>query len=38
MDNRLSQSEIADKSEDTTYNPLVSIIVPVFNGVKYLEA
>jgi len=24
--------------DNTTYNPLVSIIVPVFNGVKYLEA
>lgn len=27
-----------DKREDRAYNPLVSIITPVLNGVKYLEA
>lgn len=37
MDNSLSQGERADKREDTTYNPLVSIITAVLNGVKYLE-
>lgn len=31
MDNRLS------RGEDTTYNPLISIITMVLNGVKYLE-
>lgn len=38
MGNRLSQCERADKREDTTYNPLVSIISAVLNGVKDLEA
>jgi glycosyltransferase involved in cell wall biosynthesis len=37
MDNSLSGYERADKSEGTTYNPLVSIITEVLNGVKYLE-
>ncbi len=38
MDNSLSGHERVDKREDTTYNPLVSIITPVLNGVEYLEA
>jgi len=37
MDNSLSQCERVGKRENTTYNPLVSIITAVLNGVKYLE-
>ena len=38
MDNRASKSEGIDKKTSITCEPLVSIITPVFNGVKYLEA
>ena len=31
-------SKIIFEEENTTYNPLVSIITPVLNGFKYLEA
>jgi len=37
MDNSQSQSERADNRGDKTYNPLVSIITPLLNGIKYLE-
>jgi len=37
MNNSQSQWERVDKGEDTTYNPLVSIITPILNGVNYLE-
>ena len=37
MDNSQSGHERADNRGDTTYNPLVSIITVVLNGVKYLE-
>ena len=37
MDNSQSQREGFNEEEDTTYSPLVSIITPVLNGVKYLE-
>ena len=30
--------KIISEEENTTYNPLVSIITPVLNGAKYLEA
>jgi len=37
MDNSQSQYERVDNRAKTTYNPLVSIITAVLNGVKYLE-
>lgn len=37
-DNRVSQSVGVNKRKTTADNPLVSIITPVFNGIKYLEA
>ena len=37
MDNGVSQSEGAGGEKTITDNPLVSIITPVLNGIKYLE-
>ncbi len=37
MDNRLPQPENNNRKKVTMHNPLVSIITPVFNGIKYLE-
>ncbi len=37
MDNRLSQSERTGEKEDTSFGPMVTIITPVLNCVKYLE-
>jgi len=38
MENRVSQFISIDEKESTPANPLVSIITPVLNGIKYLEA
>ncbi len=35
--NRISQSDEVDESKPITNSPLVSIITPVLNGIKYLE-
>lgn len=37
MENKVSQFVSIDKKEGAKANPLVSIITPVLNGVKYLE-
>ena len=37
MENKASQLRSIHEKGDTTYNPLVSIITPVLNGIKYLE-
>ena len=37
MDNKLSQYESIDEKKGTTDNPLVSIVTPVLNSIKYLE-
>jgi len=38
LDHRVSQSEGVDERNAMIDNPLVSIITPILNGVKYLEA
>ncbi len=38
MGNKASELASADEKKAATYSPLVSIITPVLNGVKYLEA
>ncbi len=38
MENKVSQSLSANEKKGTPDNPLVSIITPVLNGIKYLEA
>jgi len=37
LNNRLTQSERTDSKEDTSFMPMVTIITPVLNGVRYLE-
>lgn len=37
MDDKESQSKDVDQKKDITYSPLVSIITPVLNGIRYLE-
>lgn len=37
MDDRVSQSKGVDERKVIKDNPLVSIVTPVFNGIKYLE-
>ena len=37
MENKVSQSLSANEKKGTPDNPLVSIITPVLNGIKYLE-
>ena len=37
MENRASQYESIDENKGAPDNPLVSIVTPVLNGVKYLE-
>ena len=37
MENKVSQLVSVDEKKGTTYNPLVSIVTPVLNSIKYLE-
>ena len=37
MKSRAFQCENIGEKKGSAYNPLISIITPVFNGIKYLE-